>query len=64
MGVPALRGARDVNKVRLSAPTVGSAFNHLARLGIVGEVTGKCRDHLLAHAHYVAILVEGVESIW
>ncbi len=47
----------------LSAPTVGSAFEHLERLGIVRETTGRRRDRLFAYTDYLSILAEGAEPL-
>lgn len=46
----------------LSHPTVASALELLARLGIVREVTGRRRDRFFAYQQYVRILDEGIEG--
>lgn len=45
----------------LSFPTVKTALQHLQRLGIVREVTGKERNRLYIYDDYVKILGEGTE---
>ena len=50
--------ARALN---LTEPTVRSSFNHLAKLGIVSEVSGRQRGQVFAYKAYVGILNEGTE---
>lgn len=47
----------------LSAPTVRSAVEHLQRLGVVSEVTGKQRDRLFKYDGYMKLLQEGTEPL-
>ena len=44
----------------LTFPTVSSAMNALARLGIVQEVTGRHRGKMFAYTQYLQILGAGV----
>jgi Fic family protein len=60
---PLLTIAAATRELGLSAPTVGSSFEHLVRLGIVNEVTGRRRDRMFAYTDYLAILAEGAEPI-
>ena len=60
---PLLAVPAAVKELGLSAPTVGSSFEHLVRLGIVREITGKRRDRLFAYTDYLNILAEGAEPI-
>jgi len=50
-------------KLRLSLPTVGAAMEHLQKLGIVKETTGRQRDRLFGYTRYLRILEEGTEPI-
>ena len=47
----------------LSIPTLADALNHLVRLGIADEVTGKRRARLFGYSRYPKILSEGTEPI-
>jgi Fic family protein len=49
--------------LKLSIPTVTVALNHLVRLGIAKEATGKRRDRLFAYSRYIKILSEGTEPL-
>src|SRR6266536_2680308 len=49
--------------LNLSIPTVTVALNHLVRLGIAKEVTGKRRARLFGYSRYLKILSEGTEPI-
>jgi Fic family protein len=60
---PMLAVPAAVKELGLSSPTVGSAFDHLAKLGVVREVTGKRRDRLFAYTDYLGILAEGGEPL-
>jgi Fic family protein len=54
---------RAAKQLHLTAPTVRSAVECLAGLGIVREVTGKQRDRIYAYHRYVQILDEGTEPL-
>ena len=45
--------------LKLSIPTVTVALNHLVRIGIVEEVTGKQRDRIFTYSRYFNIVSEG-----
>jgi Fic family protein len=45
----------------LTQPTVTSALERLAGLGIVAEVTGRQRDRIFSYHAYLAVLREGTE---
>ncbi|MBL6928952.1 MAG: Fic family protein [Rhodospirillales bacterium] len=49
--------------LNLSAPTVRKSAEHLQKLGILQEMTGRKRDRLYAYQDYLAILSEGTEPI-
>lgn len=48
-------------QLSLSAPTVAKALQHMVRLGLVRETTGKQRHRLFTYHHYLEILSEGTE---
>lgn len=50
-------------RVGLSQPTITSALAHLAKLGIVREITGRKRRKLYVYDAYLKILGEGAEPI-
>ena len=52
--------ARQLN---LSQPTVTKALDHLARLNIVRETTGRQRRRLFVYSAYLAILAEGTDPL-
>jgi cell filamentation protein, protein adenylyltransferase len=49
--------------LKLSIPTATGAFNHLVRIGVVEEVTGKRRDRLFTYLRYFNIVSEGTEPL-
>jgi len=49
--------------LQLSIPTVTVALDHLVRLGIAREVTGKRRARVFGYSRYLKILSEGTEPI-
>jgi Fic family protein len=51
------------DKLNLSIPTVTVALDHLVRLGIVKEVTGKRRARVFGYSRYLKILSEGTQPI-
>lgn len=55
--------AAAARALKLSIPTVTVALNHLVRLGIVEEVTGKRRDRLFTYSRYFNIVSEGTEPL-
>ena len=63
---PLIRIRTAAKALKLTVPTVTSALNHLVRLGIVKEVSGKQRDRLFAYSRYVNMVSEGTEplSVW
>ena len=54
---------RTAAELNLSGPTVASAFEHMQRLGIVKEVTGRARDRLYMYSEYLRILSEGTDPL-
>jgi Fic family protein len=48
-------------ELSLSEPTIAKAMEHLAKLGIAREVTGKRRRRVFAYARYLDILNRGTE---
>jgi Fic family protein len=55
--------ATTAKALKLSIPTVTVALNHLVRIGIVEEVTGKRRDRLFTYSRYFNIVSEGTEPL-
>ena len=51
------------SELDLSIPTVTAALNHLVRLGIAKEVTGKRRARVFGYSRYLKILSEGTEPL-
>jgi Fic family protein len=50
-------------KIGLSAPTVAKSLEHMRRLGILRETTGRQRHRLFVYDAYLAILNEGTEPL-
>lgn len=50
-------------KIGLSAPTVAKSLDHMRRLGILRETTGRQRHRLFVYDAYLSILNEGTEPI-
>jgi cell filamentation protein, protein adenylyltransferase len=55
--------AATAKALKLSIPTVTVALNHLVRIGIVEEITGKRRDRLFTYSRYFNIVSEGTEPL-
>jgi len=51
------------DELKLSIPTVTGALDHLVRLGIAKEVTGKRRARVFGYSRYLKILSEGTEPL-
>ena len=60
---PILSTARAAKEVGLSIPTVARAFDHLQRLGIVNEITGRRRGRLFAYVAYLDAMTEGTAPL-
>ena len=52
-----------VASIGLSAPTVAKSMEHLRRMGILREITGRQRDRLFVYDAYLSILNEGTEPL-
>jgi len=50
-------------QLSLSAPTVTKAIEHMMKLGILREITGKQRHRLFVYDRYLAILNQGTEPL-
>lgn len=48
-------------ELSLTAPTARSALNHMVKLGVLEECSGKKRDKVYIYRHYLNILEEGAE---
>jgi Fic family protein len=53
--------AAAAGKVGITFPTASAAIEHMQRLEILREVTGKLRHRLFAYSGYLDILNEGIE---
>jgi hypothetical protein len=60
---PYVRIRTAAKALKLTVPTVTSSLNHLVRLGIVKEVSGKHRDRLFAYSRYVNMVSEGTNPL-
>jgi Fic family protein len=60
---PILAVASAAAKIGLTFPTVAGAVEHMRKLGIVREITGKQRHRLFAYGAYLDILNEGTEPL-
>jgi len=49
--------------LKLSVPTVTNTLNHMVRIGVVDEITGKRRDRFFTYARYFNIVSEGTEPL-
>lgn len=58
---PFMNAAQALRQTGLSAPTVNKAFEALAGLGIVREVTGKRRGRVFAYGAFLDILDAGTD---
>jgi len=60
---PILSIGATAKKTGISFPTVSSAVEHMRRLGLLREITGKRRKRLFVYDPYLAILSEGTEAL-
>ncbi len=51
------------NHLKLSVPTTITSINHLQRIGILKEMTGRKRKRLFLYQRYLEILNEGTEPL-
>ena len=58
---PIAKAASIAARAGLAVPTVNTALDALASLGVVREITGRRRDRLFSYAEYLRILSEGTE---
>jgi cell filamentation protein, protein adenylyltransferase len=56
ISIPAAAGS-----IGISAPTVAKSLEHMQRLGMLREITGRQRHRLFVYDAYLAILSEGTE---
>ena len=59
----ALSIPKAAKQLGISQPTVTSAIDHLVKLGIAQEATGRKRKKLYVYDAYLKILNEGTEPI-
>ena len=60
---PLISIPKAAEELELAAPTVATALQHLVRLKIAAELTGKPRHRLFVYRRYVDILNEGAEPL-
>jgi Fic family protein len=60
---PIISAPKGAIELGLTRPTVAQALEHLQRLKIVREFTGRERNRLFVYDKYVKILSEGTEPI-
>lgn len=60
---PLTDAKKAVKHCALALPTVNKSLRHLAKLGIVREVTGKIRNKIYVYQKYLDILSEGTGPI-
>lgn len=60
---PIVSIAAVAEKVGISFPTASVAVEHLSRLGILREISGKKRNRLFVYSEYLDILSEGTEPL-
>jgi Fic family protein len=60
---PILSIGSAAEKIGITFPTATSAMDHLKRLGIMREITGKQRRRLFAYGGYLDILNEDTEPL-
>ena len=60
---PHLRIRNAAKALKLTVPTVTNALNHLMKLGIVKEVSGKQRDRLFAYTRYINVVSSDTQPL-
>jgi Fic family protein len=60
---PILSIAAAAEEIGITFPTVAGAIDHMQRLGIMREITGKQRHRLFSYGNYLDILNEGTEPL-
>jgi Fic family protein len=60
---PILAIASAAEKTGMSFPTVSNSVEHLERLGILKEITGRQRSRLFVYDGYLSILGEGTDPL-
>jgi Fic family protein len=60
---PILSIPAAARSIGISAPTVAKSLEHMQRLGMLREITGRKRHRLFVYDAYLAILSEGTEPI-
>lgn len=60
---PIISVANAAEKLSISKPTIGKSIDHLLRLDILSEMTGRQRDRLYVYREYMDTLAEGTEPI-
>lgn len=60
---PILAISTTAGKIGISFPSTSSSIEHLQKLGILKEITGKQRSRLFVYEKYLSILSEGTEPL-
>lgn len=60
---PIISIATAAQEIGITFPTVAGAIEHMQRLGILREITGKQCGRLYAYGGYLDILNEGTEPL-
>lgn len=60
---PGTDSKKIVENCHLSLPTAIKSLNHLSKLGVVTEITGKARNKIYVYHKYIDILSEGAAPI-
>ncbi len=60
---PLLSIPKTAKELQLAAPTVATALQHLQRLGIARELTGRPRHRIFVYGRYLDMLNEGAEPL-
>lgn len=60
---PIIGVADAAKKSGISAPTIAKSIQHLHKLGIAREITGRQRGRLFVYSDYLAILSRGTEPL-
>ncbi len=60
---PILSISHASKSLKMSIPTVSKSINHLVKLGIIKETTGRQKGRVFAYKKYVDILSQGTEPL-
>ena len=60
---PIIELGEAARALHLTVPTVSASVNHLLRLGIVAEITGRKRGRLFAYTRFLGTMNAGTEPL-